>query len=92
MCLRMASLCSWEPAVIRSVEPDALPVLEDALLDDLLHPFEGAAADEEDILGVDLEELLVRVLAASLRRDVGDATLDYLREGLLHALAGDVPE
>ena len=36
-------------------------------------------------------EFLVRMLAAALRRDVGDAALDNLREGLLHALAGDVP-
>ena len=53
-------------------------------------PFEGAPADEEDVGGVDLEELLVGVLASALRGHVGDAALDDLQERLLHALAGDV--
>ena len=61
-----------------------------ALGDDLLQPGEGAAADEQDVGGVDLEELLLRVLAAALRRDVGDRALDDLQQRLLHALARDV--
>src|SRR5678816_1015394 len=36
-------------------------------LDDLVQPAEGAAADEEDVGGVDLQELLLRVLASALR-------------------------
>src|SRR5690606_23665789 len=64
--------------------------LADTLLDDLLETFEGAAADEQDVPGVDLDVFLVRVLAAGLRRDVGDSALDDLEEGLLHAFAGDV--
>ena len=69
---------------------EADPALADALLDDLLEPLEGAAADEQDVAGVDLDVFLVRVLAAALRRDVGDGALDDLQERLLHALAGDV--
>ena len=39
---------------------------------------------------VDLDELLMRVLAAALRRDVRDRALDDFQQCLLHALAGDV--
>src|SRR6185437_9471973 len=39
-----------------------------ALRDDLLQPGEGAAADEQDVGGVDLQELLLRMLAPALRR------------------------
>ena len=56
-------------------------------LDDLLQAAERAAADEEDVGGVDLQELLLRVLAAALGRDVGDGALDDLQQRLLHALA-----
>ena len=40
--------------------------------------------------GVDLQELLLRVLAPALGRHVGDGALDDLEQRLLHALAGDV--
>src|SRR5690606_32962584 len=61
-----------------------------ALLDDLVQAGEGAADDEQDVAGVDLQELLLRVLAATLRRHRGDCALDQLQQRLLHALARDV--
>ena len=61
-----------------------------AVEDDLLQPGEGAAADEQDVGGVDLQEFLLRVLAAALRRHRGDRALDELQQRLLHALARDV--
>src|SRR3990172_7278062 len=69
-------------------EPD--PARADPALDDLLEPRERAAADEQDVRRVDLDELLVRVLAAALRRDAGGGALQDLQERLLHALAGHV--
>ena len=42
------------------------------------------------MLGVDLQELLLRVLAATLRRDRGDSAFDQLQQRLLHALARHV--
>jgi hypothetical protein len=48
------------------VEADAL--VADAALDDLVEAGERAAADEQDVRRVDLDELLVRVLAPALRR------------------------
>ena len=65
-------------------------VLARAARDDLLEAAERAAADEEDVRRVDGEELLVRVLAAALRRHRRDRPLEDLQERLLHALAGDV--
>src|SRR5690606_4136699 len=72
------------------VGAEAQGLLADAALDELLEPHEGAAADEQDVLRVDLEEILLRVLSAPLRRDVRDGALDDLEEGLLHALARHV--
>jgi hypothetical protein len=40
--------------------------------------------------GVDLQELLLRMLAPALRRHRGDGALDQLQQRLLHALAGHV--
>src|SRR5262249_21967702 len=64
--------------------------LADPLRDDVVQPDEGAAADEEDVAGVDLDVLLLGVLAAALGRDVAHGALEHLEQGLLDALAGDV--
>src|SRR6478736_4032393 len=70
--------------------PEAEGVLADPLGDDLVQPRERAAADEEDVRRVDREELLVRVLAAALRRHRGHCSLEDLQQRLLHALARHV--
>ena len=69
---------------------EAHGLLVHAALDDLIHTVERAAADEEDVRRVHLDELLLRVLASALRRDVCDRALEQLEQRLLHALAGDV--
>src|SRR5690606_17297901 len=69
-------------------ETDA--ALRRAVHDDLLEARERAAADEQDVRGIDLQELLLRVLASALRRYRGDRALDQLQKRLLHALARDV--
>ena len=48
---------------------------------------ERAAADEQDVGGVDLDELLMRMLAPALRRHAGNGALQNLQKRLLHALA-----
>jgi len=58
--------------------------------DDLLEPIEGAAAYEQDVSGVDLQELLLRMLASALRRHRRDRAFHDLEQRLLHALARDV--
>ena len=64
--------------------------LADAPLDDPVEVGERAAADEQDVLRVDREELLVRVLAPALRRHRRDRALEDLEQRLLHALARHV--
>ena len=71
--------------------PEADAALADAALDQLVQPGEGTAADEQDVRGVDLDELLVRVLAPALGRHRGRGALEDLEQGLLHAFARDVP-
>src|SRR5437016_167859 len=58
-----------------------------ARLDDLVEADEGAAAEEQDVRGVDLDELLVRVLPPALGRHVGHRALEDLEQGLLDDLA-----
>src|SRR5262249_8389432 len=53
-------------------------------------PIEGAAAHEQDVSRVDLQELLLRMLASALRRHRRDGAFHDLEEGLLYALARDV--
>src|SRR5256885_1096397 len=62
----------------------------DARLDDLLQPDERTAAEEEHVRRVHLDELLVGVLAAALRRNVRDRALEDLEQRLLDALTRDV--
>src|SRR6202012_1192439 len=52
---------------------------------------ERTTADEQHVRGVDLDELLVRVLATALRRDASGGALKDLQQGLLHTLTRDVP-
>src|ERR1700728_4343459 len=58
--------------------------------DDLFQPGKCAAADEQDIRGVDLEEFLLRMLAAALGRNTCNRAFHDLEQRLLHALAGNV--
>ena len=57
---------------------------------DLLEARKRAAADEQDVRRVDLQEFLLRVLAAALRRNGRDGAFHDLQERLLHALARHV--
>ena len=60
------------------------------LFDDLFKTVERAAADEQNVLGVDLNELLIGMLASALGRNVGNRTLQNLEQRLLDALARNV--
>ena len=53
-------------------------------------PDERAAADEQNVGGVDGSEFLVRMLASALRRNVGHRAFKNLEQRLLHAFTGDV--
>src|SRR5262249_17318874 len=58
--------------------------------DDLLKARKRTTTDEEDVGGVDLQKLLLGVLAATLRRHGRDRPLHDLQQRLLHALARHV--
>src|SRR5262249_19707033 len=51
---------------------------------------ERAAADEQDVGGVDLEEFLMGVFPSALRWNVRHGPFEDLQERLLHALARDI--
>src|SRR5450756_404548 len=69
---------------------EAHRLLGEAAADDVLEADVGAAADEQDVRRVDLDEFLVRVLAAALRGHVRDGAFENLEERLLDALARHV--
>ena len=52
----------------RELRPDAVLLSPGPGLDDFLQSVERTAAEEQNILGVDLDVFLLRVLTASLRR------------------------
>ena len=56
-------------------EADAAHPAGDAPINDRSQSLERAAADEEHLAGVDLQEFLMRMLASALRRDGGDGAL-----------------
>src|SRR5262249_51153660 len=70
-------------------EADALP--PQAAVDDAIQSGEGPATDEQDVGGVDLDKLLVGVLAATLGRYRRGGALQDLEQGLLHPFPGHVP-
>src|SRR2546426_6174465 len=66
------------------------PGSTDAAFDVLVESDERAPADEQHIRRIDLDELLVRVLAAALGRHVGDGAFQDLEQRLLDAFARHV--
>ena len=73
------------------ISAKANALLVQTLFNDLVQPVKGAAADEEDVPRIHLDEILVRVLPAALGRYIGHGALHNFQQRLLHTLAGDVP-
>jgi len=66
---------------------EADPLVAESRADDLVEAGERATDDEEHVRGVDLNELLVRVLAAALRGHGGHGAFKNLEQRLLYAFA-----
>ena len=64
--------------------------LTDALCDDLRQADERTAEDEQDVRGIDRNELLLRMLATTLWRDACLAAFHDLQQCLLHAFTRNV--
>ena len=73
-----------------SIAREADALLAHTLADDIGQTHERAAQNEQDIRGVDMNELLLRMLATALRRNTRLGTLDNLEQRLLNALARHV--
>ena len=50
----------------------------------------GSAADKEDISCVDLDKVLMRMFAPTLRWHISDRSLNNFEQGLLNAFARDI--
>src|ERR1700722_18504427 len=75
---------------MRQVGAKAHRLARDAPPDNVVQADESAAADKQDVGGIDLQEFLLRMLAAALGRDARHRPLDNLEQRLLYALAGNV--
>ena len=76
--------------VRRDVRTETELLLAEARLDDFFNAIERAAADEQDVRRIDGDKLLMRVLAAALRRHGSARALENLEECLLDAFARDI--
>jgi len=72
------------------IDVKAHPLLVEPIGDQLVETDERTAADEEDVGGVDLQKLLVGMLAPPLGRHIGDRPLEDFQERLLDPLARNV--
>ena len=59
-------------------------------LDQLFQAVKGTAADEQDVLGVDLDEFLLRMFAAAVGRHIADSAFQNFQQCLLHALSANI--
>src|SRR5258708_28343915 len=66
---------------------EAHGLLADAPADDFFEAHKRAAADEQDVGGVNGREFLVRMLTSALWRHVSHGAFENLEQGLLDALA-----
>src|SRR5205085_1760956 len=75
----------------RGPHPPALAAEPDLLVDlDLMEVAERAGADEEDVAGVDLDEVVLVPVLRDVQRHEDLAPFEQLEQGLLDALAADV--
>src|ERR1700741_3782771 len=70
------------------MEPERL--VPQAPLDHFFETDERATTDEENVGGVDREEFLVRMFAATLRWNIRNRAFKDLQQRLLHAFTRDV--
>ena len=75
---------------VRHLRAEAEAALAGATAHDVLETAERAAADEQDVRRIDLDELLLRAIARAIRRDRRGLALEDLEQRLLHAFAGHV--
>src|SRR5690606_14906765 len=61
-----------------------------SLADDILDARERTAADEQDVRRVELDVLLLGMLASTLGRNVRGGPFEHLQQGLLNAFARHV--
>ena len=67
-------------------EPDKL--LSVTLFDYLVKTVKSSSADEKNVFGIDLNEFLIRVLSAALRRHIRHRSLKDFEQCLLNTLSG----
>src|SRR5579864_1282644 len=60
------------------------------LTNNVLESLEGTAANKQDVCCVDLDEVLVRMLSSTLRRNIRHGSLDQFQQSLLDALTRNV--
>ena len=65
----------------------AKPLLSGAVLDNLLNAVKGTAADKQNIGRINLDKILMGMLAPALRGNVRSRTFEHFEQRLLHTFA-----
>ena len=60
------------------------------LFDDFFNTIKGTTHDEEDVFGIYLNHLLLRMFSSTLRRHASNSSLDNLEKGLLHPFTRNI--
>ena len=87
----LQELCHVFFILLLDIRTESHDALGETAVNDLVNACKGAAADEEDIGGVNLDHFLVRMLPAALGRYTGHGAFQNLQQGLLHPFAGYIP-
>src|SRR5438477_5118437 len=64
--------------------------LANPFLNNFIETDECAAANEQNLLGINLDIFLMRMFASSLWRNIARAALQDFQQSLLHSFAGDI--
>src|SRR5882724_6134273 len=73
---------------VRRLSFETETLLTEAPRNDFVEAYESAAADEQNVGGIDRRELLVGMLAPALRWNIGDGAFQNLEQRLLNSFAG----
>ena len=76
--------------MIGGVGTEANRLFANPVLDNIFNTVKGTADNEENISGIDLDKLLLRMLTSTLWRNIGNRTFQDLQQSLLNAFTGNI--
>ena len=75
---------------LASIRSKTNRLVTQAFLDNIFNSIKGPTNNEQNIAGINLNKLLLRMFTATLRRNVGNRAFQNLKQCLLNPFAGNV--